>query len=242
MGVFSLPEATMIRISQKSLNIESLNDLYSALEEEPVTIKRLFDPRFSRSGDDLVIEGEIDKVLEKLTQDLPRIISIRFKTNDLNTILESKSVLNIKYGDTIIFFGTTLVDYEHLYSKLRINDKTKILSLLFRSQLGGQFISLMPVKIKGVVVTNRINNSVEFILPSQRIVTLRNWLEALETNSNVNFDTLVDIFRKTDPSMRKKMEDAMNWINLQLPEIVAKSSVIENIDIVRAFQSTLNLM
>ncbi|MCE7746776.1 MAG: hypothetical protein GPJ51_00135 [Candidatus Heimdallarchaeota archaeon] len=241
-GVFSLPEATMIRISQKSLNIESLNDLYSALEEEPVTIKRLFDPRFSRSGDDLVIEGDIDKVLDKLTQDLPRIISIRFKTNNLNTVLESKSVLNIKHGDTKIFFGTTLVDYEHLYSKLRINDKTKILSLLFRSQLGGQFISLMPVKIKGVVVTNRINNSVEFILPSQRIVTLRNWLEALETNSNVNFDTLVDIFRITDPSMRKKMEDAMNWINLQLPEIVAKSSVIENIDIVRAFQSTLNLM
>lgn len=232
----------MIRISQKSLNIESLNDLYSALEEEPVTIKRLFDPRFSRSGDDLVIEGDIDKVLEKLTRDLPRIISIRFKTNNLNTVLESKSVLNIEHGDTKIFFGTTLVDYEHLYSKLRINDKTKILSLLFRSQLGGQFISLMPVKIKGVVVTNRINNSVEFILPSQRIVTLRNWLEALETNSNVNFDTLVDIFRITDPSMRKKMEDAMNWINLQLPEIVAKSSVIENIDIVRAFQSTLNLM
>ncbi|TET80460.1 MAG: hypothetical protein E3J43_02140 [Candidatus Heimdallarchaeota archaeon] len=240
--MFSLPEATMIRISQKSLNIESLNDLYSALEKEPVTIKRLFDPRFSRSGDDLVIEGDIDKVLEKLTQDLPRIISIRFKTNNLNTILESKSVLNIEHGDTKIFFGTTLVDYEHLYSKLRINDKTKILSLLFRSQLGGQFISLMPVKIKGVVVTNRINNSVEFILPSQRIVTLRNWLEVLETNSNVNFDTLVDIFRITDPSMRKKMEDAMNWINLQLPEIVAKSSVIENIDIVRAFQSTLNLM
>lgn len=237
-----LPEATMIRISQKSLNIDSLNDLYSALEEELVTIKRLFDPRFSRSGDDLVIEGDIDKVLEKLTQDLPRIISVRFKTNDLNTILESKSVLNIEHEDTKIFFGTTLVDYEHLYSRLRINDKTKILSLLFRSQLGGQFISLMPVKIKGVVVTNRINNSVEFILPSQRIVTLRNWLEALETNSNVNFDTLVDIFRKTDPSMRKKMEDAMNWINLQLPEIVAKSSVIENIDIVRAFQSTLNLM
>ncbi len=232
----------MIRISQKSLNIDSLNDLYSALEEELVTIKRLFDPRFSRSGDDLVIEGDIDKVLEKLTQDLPRIISVRFKTNDLNTILESKSVLNIEHEDTKIFFGTTLVDYEHLYSRLRINDKTKILSLLFRSQLGGQFISLMPVKIKGVVVTNRINNSVEFILPSQRIVTLRNWLEALETNSNVNFDTLVDIFRKTDPSMRKKMEDAMNWINLQLPEIVAKSSVIENIDIVRAFQSTLNLM
>lgn len=240
--MFSLPEATMIRISQKSLNIDSLNDLYSALEEEPVTIKRLFDPRFSRSGDDLVIEGDIDKVLEKLTQDLPRIISIRFKTNDLNTILESKSVLNIEHGDTKIFFGTTLVDYEHLYSRLRINDKTKILSLLFRSQLGGQFISLMPVKIKGVVVTNRINNSVEFILPSQRIVTLRNWLEALETNSNVNFDILVDIFRITDPSMRKKMEDAMNWINLQLPEIVAKSSVIENIDIVRAFQSTLNLI
>ncbi|MCE7740066.1 MAG: hypothetical protein KAU62_14905 [Candidatus Heimdallarchaeota archaeon] len=240
--MFSLPEATMIRISQKSLNIDSLNDLYSALEEEPVTIKRLFDSRFSRSGDDLVIEGDIDKVLEKLTQDLPRIISIRFKTNDLNMILESKSVLNIEHGDTKIFFGTTLVDYEHLYSRLRINDKTKILSLLFRSQLGGQFIPLMPVKIKGVVVTNRINSSVEFILPSQRIVTLRNWLEALETNSNVNFDTLVDIFRITDPSMRKKMEDAMNWINLQLPEIVAKSSVIENIDIVRAFQSTLNLM
>jgi hypothetical protein len=237
-----MPEATMIRISQKSLNIESLNDLYSALEEEPVTIKRLFDPRFSRSGDDLVIEGDIDKILEKLTQDLPRIISIRFKTNDLNTILESKSALNIEHGDTKIFFGTSLVDYEHLYSRLRINDKTKILSLLFRSQLGGKFLSLMPVKIKGVVVTNRTNNTVEFILPSQRIITLRSWLDVLKTNSDVDFDTLVDIFRKTDPNMRKEMEDSMNWINLQLPEIVAKSTVIENIDIVRAYQSTLDLM
>ena len=237
-----MPEATMIRISQKSLNIESLNNLYSALEEESVTIKRLFDPRFSRSGDDLVIEGNIDKVLGKLTQDLPRIISIRFKTNDLNSILEYKSALNIEHGDTKIFFGTALVDYEYLYSRLRINDKTKILSLLFRSQLGGKFLSLMPVKIKGVVVTNKINNTVEFILPSQRIITLRSWLELLEENSSVDFDNLVDIFRKTDPNMRKLMEEAMNWINLQLPEIVAKSTDIESIDIVRAYQSTLNLI
>jgi hypothetical protein len=241
-GVFYLPETTLIRISQKSLNIDILNDLYSSLEEETITIKRIFDPRFSHSGDDLVIEGEVDKVLAKLSQDLPRVIGVRFKTNDLFTELETKSALNIEHGDTRIFFGSTLIDYELLYNRLRINDKSKILSMFFRSQLGGQFRALMPVKIKGVVVANKSNKTVEFILPSQRIATLKAWVKLLESNQKIDFDNLVDIFRDTDPTMRKKMEEAMNWVNQHLPEIVAKSSVIENIDIVRAYQSTLDLM
>ena len=237
-----MPETTLIRISQKSLNIDNLNDLYSSLDEEAITIKRIFDPRFSYSGDDLIIEGEVDKVLAKLSQDLPRVIGIRFKTNDLFSELEAKSAFNIEHGDTRIFFGTTLIDYEQLYNRLRISDKNKILSMFFRSQLGGQFRALMPVKIKGIVVVNKLNKTVEFILPSQRIATLKAWLELLENGQKVDFDNLVDIFRNTDPTMRKKMEDAMNWVNQHLPEIVAKSSVIDNIDIVRAYQSTLDLM
>ena len=232
----------MIRISQKSLNIENLNDLYSSLEEEPVTIKRIFDPRFSHSGDDLVIEGEIDRVLAKLNADLPRIIAIKFKTTDLYSELETKSALNIEHGDTRIFFGTTLINYDQIYNRLRISDKKKILSMFFRSQLGGQFRALMPVKIKGVVVANKQTKTVEFILPSQRMSTLKEWLKLLENNHDIDFDNLVDIFRNTDPTMRKQMEDAMNWVNQHLPEIVAKSSTIENIDIVRAYHSTLNLM
>ncbi|MCG3225495.1 MAG: hypothetical protein H7645_01140 [Candidatus Heimdallarchaeota archaeon] len=235
-------QTTMLRVSQKLLRIEILNELYSALEEELITIRRLFDPRFSFSGDDLVIEGEIDKVLEKLTQDLPRIISIRFRHQDYGTVLESKSALNIEHENTKIFFGATLVDYDQLYERLRINDKTKILSLLFRTQLGGQFMPLMPVKIKGIVVTYRNNNSIEFILPSQRIETLKSWLTVISEKQKVDFDLLVDVFRETDPNMRKQMEDAMNWLNSQLPELVAKSTVIENIDIVRAYQSILDLM
>ncbi|TFG11044.1 hypothetical protein EU534_00230 [Candidatus Heimdallarchaeota archaeon] len=237
-----MPETTMIRISQKSLNIDILNDLYSSLEEEAITIKRIFDPRFSHSGDDLIIEGDVDKVLAKLSQDLPRVIGVRFKTNDLYTELENKSALNIEHGDTRIFFGTTLINYDLLYNRLRISDKTTILSMFFRSQLGGQFRALMPVKIKGIVVANKEKKTVEFILPSQRIATLKSWLELLENNQTVDFDILVDMFRNTDPTIRKKMEDAMNWVNQHLPEIVAKSSVIENINIVKAYQSTLDLM
>jgi hypothetical protein len=232
----------MIRISQKSLNIENLDELYSSLEEESITIRRIFDPRYSHSGDDLIIEGEIDKVLGKLSQDLPRIISIRFLKEDYGEILEPKSALNIKHENKRIFFGTTLVDYNNLFDKLRIKEKTQILSLLFRSQLGGHFISLMPVKIKGIVVTNIGNSSIEFILPTQRIETLKTWLHTLSTKQSVDFDTLVDIYRDTDPSMRKQMEEAMNWVNLQLPELVAKSTNIEGIDVVRAYQSSLALM
>jgi hypothetical protein len=232
----------MLRVSQKLLRIEVLNELYSALEEELITIKRVFDPRFSFSGDDLVIEGNIDKVLDKLTQDLPRIISIRFHHKDFGVALENKSALNIEHETTRIFFGATLVDYNQLYERLRINDRNKILSLLFRTQLGGQFIPLMPVKIKGVVVTNSRNNNIEFILPSQRIETLKAWLRIISEKQDIDFDSLVDIFRETDPNMRKQMEDAMNWLNSQLPELVAKSTVIENIDIARAYQSTLDLM
>ena len=235
-------KTTMIRISQKSLNIDILNEIYSALEEESITIKRVFDPRFSFSGDDLIIEGDIDKVLAKLSQDLPRIISIRFLGDEYPNLFDTKSALNIQHENTQIFFGTSLVDYEHLCTRLRIEEKQKIFALLFRSQLGGQLISLMPVKIKGIVVQNKSNRTIDFILPTQRIETLQKWLDTLAVSSAMNFDGIVDIFRKTDPSMRKKMEDAMNWINSHLPEIVAKSSLVENVDIVRAYQNTLALI
>ena len=150
--------------------------------------------------------------------------------------------MSLEHGDFKIFFGTTLIDYEHLYNRLRIQDKTKILSMFFSSQLGGQLLPLMPVKIKGVVVTNKNTKAVDFILPSQRIETIKSWLEILETDGKVDFDKLADIFRNKDPNMRKRMEDAMNSIVEHLPEIVAKSSIIENIDIVRAYQSSLNLL
>ncbi|MHA1223625.1 MAG: hypothetical protein ACTSP3_10375 [Candidatus Heimdallarchaeaceae archaeon] len=235
-------KTTMIRVSQKSLNIDTLDELYSALEEEELTIKRIFDPRYSFSGDDLVIEGEIDGVLEKLSQDLPKIISLRFTDRDFSEQIEPKSALNLQHETTKIFFGTTLVDYDFIYPKLRVNEKKKILPLLFRTQLGGQFISLMPVKIKGIVITNTLNQSIEFILPVQRIETLKAWLTTMISKEKINFDTLVDIYRETDPVMRRNMEKAMEWIATQLPEIVAKSALIENIDIVRAYQSTLALM
>ena len=38
------------------------------------------------------------------------------------------------------------------------------------------------------------------------------------------------------------MEEAINWTNEHLPDIVAKSTLVENVDIVRAYQSTLALI
>jgi len=235
-------KTTMIRISQKSLNIETLDELYSALEKESIIIKRIFDPRYSFSGDDLIIEGDIDKVLGKLSQDLPNIISLRFHKEDYGPLIEKRSALNIQHENTRIFFGSTMVDYEYICERIRINDKTKILALLFRSQLGGKFTSLMPVKVKGIVITNSFNKTIEFVMPTQRIETLKNWLEIIGINNSMNFDNLVDIYRKTDPIMRKNMEDTMNWINSQLPDLVAKATILENIDIVRAYQNTLALI
>ncbi|MFW9851507.1 MAG: hypothetical protein ACFFDS_01035 [Candidatus Thorarchaeota archaeon] len=235
-------KTTMIRISQKSLNIETLDELYSALDKESIIIKRIFDPRYSFSGDDLIIEGEIDKVLEKLSQDLPSIISLRFHKEDYGPSIKRRSALNIQHENTQIFFGSTMVDYDYICERIRINDKTKILALLFRSQLGGKFMSLMPVKVKGIVITNNLSKTIEFVMPTQRIETLKNWLEVIGSNNSINFDNLVDIYRKTDPIMRKNMEDTMNWINAQLPELVAKATILENIDIVRAYQNTLALI
>lgn len=235
-------KTTMIRVSQKSLNIETLDGLYSSLDDESITVKRIFDPRYSFSGDDLIIEGKIDTVLSKLTQDLPRVISVRYVLDEFEEFLDNKSAASIQHGETKIFFGTTLVDYEKIQERLRVNDKKKILSLLFRTQLGAQFVSLMPVKIKGIVITNRANRSIEFLLPSQRMETLKSWLQKVKEVGKIDFDTLVDIYRETDPNMRRQMEDTMGWVTAQLPEIVAKSAVVEDINFVKAYENALSLM
>lgn len=237
-------KTTMIRISQKSLSANILSDFYSALEGESIAIKRIFDPRYSLSGDDLIIEGEIDNMLDKLSQDLPRIVSLRFQIelNDYYEIFLRKSAMNLEHKPTHLFFGSTLVDYKNLQSRLRITDSKQILALLFKSQLGSKLLPIMPVKIKGLLLTNSSNGTVDFVLPTQRIATLKEWLTKLKEKENIDFDILADIFKKTDPIMRKNMSESMDWLNLILPEIVAKSASIENINIVKAYEKTLSLI
>jgi len=235
----------MVRISQKSLNIDVLEELYSALEGQNITIKRIFDRRFSLSGDDLIIEGEIDELLDNLSIKFPKIVTIRFQVEESSKyeeILEKCSAIKFDHEHHQYYFGSTLVNYEFLYNRLRITEKEKILAVLFRSLLGSKFIPLMPVKIKGVVVLNKKNSSVSFVLPIQQIETLKAWLDSCFTHDCINFDTLVDIYRQTDPLMRKNLDDTIDWINGRLPEIVSKAANIDNIDIVRVYKKTLTLV
>ncbi|MHA1115186.1 MAG: hypothetical protein ACTSPJ_03345 [Candidatus Heimdallarchaeaceae archaeon] len=234
----------MIRMNQKKLSNSALERIYDALEGEKVVIRRIFDRRFSASCDDLIIEGELDNFLKKIVTDDIDFVSVKFQVElgDLHSKLDDFCALSINQNNQYFYFGTTLINYEFVSTRLRIPSKEQILSLLFRSLLGSKFISLMPVKIKGLVSYSKSDNSLSFIYPSQRVETLKQWIYVFSSSEKVDFDTLVDIFKKTDPEMRKNLEDTLNWITGQLPEIVAKSTTIETIDILRSYQKSFKFV
>ncbi len=237
-------KTTMIRVSQKALSIEELNELYSSFEENEIRIRRIFDPRFSLSGDDLIIEGDIENVLAKISRDLTNVISFRFETDieALLVSLKNKSGKYIEESNQIYFYGTTLVDCAQLYEHFNITENEKIISLLLRTQLGSKMVSLMPVKAKGVVIVNKEFNFIEFILPTQRIQTLKNWIETIKKENIVDFDILVDIFRQSDPSMRKKFDEDFNWITKNSPNLATRiQSIEEQIDISKVYEKSKNL-
>ena len=150
--------------------------------------------------------------------------------------------MSINQNNQYFYFATTLINYEFVSTRLRIPSREQILSMLFRSLLGSKFISLMPVKIKGLVSYSKNDNSLSFIYPSQRVDTLKQWIYVISSSEKVDFDVLVDIFKKTDPEMRKNLEDTLNWITSQLPEIVAKSTTVETIDILRSYQKSFKFV
>ncbi len=234
----------MIRISQKTFPIDQLKEVYSAIQKQYITIKRVFDPRYSISGDDIIIEGDIDKVLENLSHGLLNFEAVRFSLSEgtIQDKLEKKSAITILENNRHYFFGTAMVDYDQITQNLMITERDKILSLLFRSKLGSVFKPLMPVKVKGLVVVNNENNTVEFVLPTQRIETLKKWIYELMIKDSMTFKDLSNILEKTDLSMKREYEDSLNWIQTQLPELLQKSTTIENIDIISVYKKAMQLV
>jgi len=235
----------MFRASQKTSRLDTINTFYSALKGEKVIIKRIFDPRISFSGDDLVVEGDLDSLSKKLALNPPKYLAVKFLVKDSKVIeqkLTSMSSLNMRTGHITSFFGVTLVDYSSVLQRLRLSEKDRLLPLLLKSQLGAYFITLMPVKVKGMVLVNHEDQTVEFILPTQRIDTLREWLNTLHFVEKIDFDILVNIYQNFDPQMRKNMETAMQWIDINLPDLVARYADIEEIDVYTVYKNSLSLI
>ncbi len=233
----------MMRINLKEISNETLDAIYSAIEGEELIIKRIFDRRFSFSGDDLILEGDLDNFYKKLPEAFTKIVSLKFKLNigNLQESLSNYSAMSLYNNNLTYFFATALVDYEFIQSKLRLSEKSKIHALLFRSLLGSKFTSIMTVKAKGITVYNNMDNTLSFILPTQRIETLTTWLYAIATSKRVDFDKLVDIFIKTDPQMRRNLDEALNWTSKQLPELVAKATTVSDIDLLKTYDSAFRL-
>ena len=233
-----------VRISQKTLPVSAFDPLYSTLEGQKVILKRIFDPRFSVSGDDLIIEGELDNFVDKITRMALKMVAVRFTEVDesIEKLLEQMACFNLETEKLKVFFGTAMVSYEEIGERIRIKEKEKILALMFRTQLGAYFTALMPVKIKGIIIVNKEKKTIEFILPVQNVNTLKEWIKTLTRNQSVDFDTIVDIYRVTDPAQRKKMEQTIQWINTHLPELIAKAAIVEELDVTKIYAPTLRLL
>ena len=240
-----MTKLVMLRISQKTSTLEAINNFYKSLEGEKIILKRIFDPRITFSGDDLIVEGDLTNLAKKLIHIPPNFLGVKFQVQELEKIKEKlvkMSTIHMTTEHITTFFGVTLVHYSSILQRLRLPEKNRLLPLLLRSQLGAYFITLMPVKVKGLVLVNSLENSVEFVLPTQRIETLKEWLNVLQTEKTVDFDVLVNIYQNFDPQMRKNMETTMQWIDLNLPELVARYAEIEEIDVYRVYKNALSLI
>lgn len=181
-----------LRYSINGINEDQLNILFDYLNNETnqIMIKRITNPRFSLSIDDLILEGFFSNILiENLSRLLPPPISVTF--NILSSQSEKfarYSAINWNYLDSVILGGVTLIPINQVTNMIDVSSIRLFMNLISSTPAASFLKAYLLIKPKGIVRFEK--DLLQFVLPNHRVDFITKWTERIIHDLEINFDWL----------------------------------------------------
>ncbi|MHA2251220.1 MAG: hypothetical protein ACXAD7_12725 [Candidatus Kariarchaeaceae archaeon] len=173
-------EVAELRYSLNGISDSQLNVLFSQIESEhnQVIIKRISNPNYSLSSDDIILEGFFsDNFLAGLARAFPPPLSCKILVKDLN-LSNLQDYSAITWEDSFMFrSGITLLPISQMKQMIGFDTSSQFLNLLTSTKAGSILKCLLAVKPRGLIAQD--GDSIHIVLPAQRIDFTLAWISQL---------------------------------------------------------------
>ncbi len=188
-------EVVELRYSLNGISESQLLVLFSQIESEQrqIIIKRISNPSYSLSTDDIILEGFFSKkFLSSLSQVFPPPLSCKIKVNNFDKQIISKYssidwVDQNKYssiewvGQNILYAGITLLPTSQMQQMIGFSSNQQFFNLITTTRVGSVLKCLLLAKPKGLIAIQA--NIINIILPLHRVEFVLAWIDEIQKNT-----------------------------------------------------------
>ncbi|MCY3411287.1 MAG: hypothetical protein INQ03_06565 [Candidatus Heimdallarchaeota archaeon] len=232
-----------LRYSLNGITEAQLQILFDLLdnEQDQMIFKRVSEPRFSISNDDIIITGAFShQFIHTLSQILPPPLVLKVENPQINPeIFQDYAAKRWDGQITSIFAGITMFPIKKMAKIIGYSYGDQFIKLLSTTPAGSKLKPYLITKAKGLIES--FHGGVSFILPLHRMDFTIEWLRKI-ISDEVDFNwvsgetgQLPSDLVGTNGTISSTIEqDMMKWVN--------SMKIIDPIDLHKYFRRALKVV
>jgi hypothetical protein len=229
-----------IRLSLNGVTEGFLFTLFRLLDNEPnqILIKRINDPRFSLTSDDLILEGVFSQQFIKIISNFYPFIQSFKISSDLITesIIDPYAAKTWIAKDITLYSGVTLLPQDQVASFVNYESPDHFVNLLISSQAGSVLNPLLAIKPKGIIAKSE--EITQVVYPARRLDLIIEWF-----NKIISDETSIDWISGSTGELAPELASSIGDIDqnklLKIDEWLEATKQLPQVNVNRCYRYSM---
>ncbi len=232
-----------IRLSLNGVTEGFLFTLFRLLDNEPnqILIKRINDPRFSLTSDDLILEGTFSPQFIKIISNFyPFIQSFKISSDMLTeSIVETYAAKKWNTNNMTLFSGITLLPQDQIINIVKCDTPDHFVNLLISSQAGSVLNPLLLIKPKGIIA--QYEQITQVIYPARRLDLIIEWFNKI-IKEKISDDWISGLTGELPPELATSIGTIDQNEILKIDEWLEATKQLPQVNVNRCFRYSMRAL
>ena len=232
-----------IRLSLNGVTEGFLFTLFRLLDNEPnqILIKRINDPRFSLTSDDLILEGVFSPQFIKIISNFyPFIQSFKISSDKITeSTIESYVAKKWNANNIAFYSGVTLLPQNQIAQFVNYDSPDHFVNLLISSQAGSVLNPLLVVKPKGIIAQNE--QITQVVYPARRLDLIIEWFNKI-ISEETSIDWISGSTGELAPDLASSIGDIDQNELLKLDEWLEATKQLPQVNVNRCYRYSMRAL